>query len=593
MTRPTDTPPREPHETTPLLGRLALFIARHRWPVIAVWIALTLVGAVASGSLGKRWYQSSAVPGQPAYEAGQRTLHAFGAGVRAPDVVVFHTAGDATRSTAIEQAMRRAAATMPGAGRARTSPRRTRCTSRATATRRSRSSTPPARPAWTSPAAPSACAPQRAAASRPRSASTSPAATPSTRPASTDRAAARASSSRPSSAAVGALVVLLFVFGTLPAVLMPLAVAIAAILNTFTLVWALTHVTSVSIIVQFLIALVGLGIAIDYALLMIMRFRDELREGSDVETALVATMTHAGRSVIVSGSTVAIGLLAMTALPLPLVRSMGIGGMLIPAVSVLASLTLLPALLAVLGTRIDRFPVMPRRLVGAGPPRGRPVGPLGALRAAPPGRRRGRRRVIVAALAGLGTQLHATEAPLKNFPGTGTAIAGRDQLARAGITPGVMKPIDVLVERGGDAERGRRPPARRPGVVGRGARSLARRPELARRGVPGDRRRRARHPGDPRPRRRRARGTNASMTGIAAVDRDFVHALFGRLPYVFALVLVLTLMLLTRAFRSIVLAAQGRAAEPRLARRRASASSCSSSSRATAPRCGTSPPRSR
>ena len=76
---------------------------------------------------------------------------------------------------------------------------------------------------------------------------------------------------------LGALVILLFVFGTLPAVLMPLVVAVASILNTFTLVWALTYVTDVSIIVQFLIALVGLGVAIDYALLMIFRFRDELR----------------------------------------------------------------------------------------------------------------------------------------------------------------------------------------------------------------------------------------------------------------------------------------------------------------------------
>src|SRR5262249_33664437 len=74
------------------------------------------------------------------------------------------------------------------------------------------------------------------------------------------------------------LVILFFVFGTLPAVLMPIVVAAAAILNTFTLVWALTYITNVSIIVQFLIALVGLGVAIDYALLMIFRFRDELRE---------------------------------------------------------------------------------------------------------------------------------------------------------------------------------------------------------------------------------------------------------------------------------------------------------------------------
>src|SRR5207302_383062 len=127
---------------------------------------------------------------------------------------------------------------------------------------------------------------------------------------------------------LGSLVILFVVFGTLPAVLMPIVVAIAAILNTFTLVWALTYLTNVSIIVQFLIALVGLGVAIDYALLMIFRFRDELREGEDVETALVETMTHAGRSVIVSGSTVAVGLLSMVILPLPFIRSIGIGGML-------------------------------------------------------------------------------------------------------------------------------------------------------------------------------------------------------------------------------------------------------------------------
>src|SRR3954466_15627208 len=167
---------------------------------------------------------------------------------------------------------------------------------------------------------------------------------------------------------LGALIILLFVFGTLPAILMPLVVAVASILNTFTLVWVLTYITDVSIIVQFLIALVGLGVAIDYALLMVFRFRDELREGNDVESALVETMTHAGHSVIVSGTTVAVGLLAMTLLPLPLLRSMGIGGMLIPVVSVIATLTLLPAMLSVLGTRINSVRVMPRRFIDNGHP---------------------------------------------------------------------------------------------------------------------------------------------------------------------------------------------------------------------------------
>ena len=224
---------------------------------------------------------------------------------------------------------------------------------------------------------------------------------------------------------LGAIVILLFVFGTLPAMLMPVAVAAAAILNTFTLVWALTYVTNVSIIVQFLIALVGLGVAIDYSLLMIFRFRDELRDGKDVETALVETMTHAGRSVIVSGSTVAVGLLSMIVLPLPFIRSIGIGGMLIPAVSVLAAITLMPAMLATLGERINSVRLMPKRFVDHGHPEDgawgrwarfvlrRPL-PVAAVGLA-----------IVTVLVVIGVQLNPNESQLKNFPGTGTAIAGR------------------------------------------------------------------------------------------------------------------------------------------------------------------------
>src|SRR5437867_194782 len=97
------------------LGRLAQFTARRRWWVIGIWVVLTLVGGVAAGKLSTRWYQSVTIPGKPAYEAGQRTLKAFGAGVRAPNVVVFHTDGDATKNRGIEQAMQRAAATMSGA----------------------------------------------------------------------------------------------------------------------------------------------------------------------------------------------------------------------------------------------------------------------------------------------------------------------------------------------------------------------------------------------------------------------------------------------------------------------------------------------
>src|SRR5205085_10583152 len=353
---------------------------------------------------------------------------------------------------------------------------------------------------------------------------------------------------------LGALVILLFVFGTLPAVLMPIAVAVASILNTFTLVWALTYLTDVSIIVQFLIALVGLGVAIDYALLMIFRFRDELREGEDVETALVETMTHAGRSVIVSGSTVAVGLLSLIVLPLPFIRSMGIGGMLIPAVSVLAAITLLPALLAVLGQRINSVRVMPKRLVDRGHPEDGAWGRWARFV--------NRRPVVVAAvgiaivavLAGIGTQLNPNESQLKNFPGSGDAIVGRNALAAAGITPGVMKPFEVLVENGGDAQAIAARVRQVQGVSGavapktwhRGSDSIVEACPSIDGAAP--------HIQSTIDRVNKALdGTDGTLGGVAAADRDFVHAVYGNFPYVLAFVLILTLILLARAFRSIVL----------------------------------------
>ncbi|MDQ1696786.1 MAG: putative drug exporter of the superfamily, partial [Frankiaceae bacterium] len=336
-----------------MLTRLAHLTVRHRWLVIGGWLFLTLFGVFAAGQVSSRWFQSTAVPGQPAYEASQRSLQELGFGDRSPNVVVFHTSGDATKDTAIEQAMQRAAASVPGSftssyfttgsllyvsGDRHTAFQEIYPSGRAGVDKLSGAKEMRAAAAAGLPARVTVNVTGRDAL---------------------DEATKEGSGGGASVlletliGGVGALVILLFVFGTLPAVLAPIGIAVAAILNTFSLVWALTYVTDVSVIVKFLIALVGLGLAIDYALLVIFRFRDELREGNDVESALVETMTHAGRSLIISGSTVAIGLLSMVSLPLPLIRTMGIGGKLIPAVSVLASLTLLPAVLAVLGERIN------------------------------------------------------------------------------------------------------------------------------------------------------------------------------------------------------------------------------------------------
>ena len=105
----------QPPARASLLARLAHVVARHRWAVIGTWLVLTLFGGFAAGQVSKRWFQSFSIPGYSAYEANQRTLERFGAGTRPPNVVVFHTSGDATRSAAIRAAMRRVAAANPGA----------------------------------------------------------------------------------------------------------------------------------------------------------------------------------------------------------------------------------------------------------------------------------------------------------------------------------------------------------------------------------------------------------------------------------------------------------------------------------------------
>ncbi|HKS78333.1 MAG TPA: MMPL family transporter, partial [Gaiellaceae bacterium] len=263
-----------------MLAGLAHVVARHRWKVIAAWIVLTLFGAFAAGQVSKRWYQSFSIPGKSAYEANQRTLKAFGTGVRPPDVVVFHTAGDATKSGAIEAAMKRAAAVLPGSR-----------TSSYFSTHDLMYVSKDRHTAFEEiyPAGPSKfdstskASDVRAAAARglPSGIQVEVTGHDPLEEASTHGGGGGNVLVEAVIGGLGAIVILLFVFGTLPAILVPVAVAAAAILNTFTLVWALTYITNVSIIVQFLIALVGLGVAIDYALLMIFRFRDELREGED------------------------------------------------------------------------------------------------------------------------------------------------------------------------------------------------------------------------------------------------------------------------------------------------------------------------
>ena len=159
------------------------------------------------------------------------------------------------------------------------------------------------------------------------------------------------------------LVLLLVIFGSLVAAAWPLVIGAVAILGAFVVTRLLTSVTEVSVFAVNIITLIGLGLSIDYSLFIVSRFREELRAGHEVREAVVRTMRTAGRTVAVSGITVTLALASLLLFPQGFLRSMGYGGMAAVFVAMLASLSLLPAGLAVLGHRINalRIPLPWRR----------------------------------------------------------------------------------------------------------------------------------------------------------------------------------------------------------------------------------------
>jgi RND superfamily putative drug exporter len=157
-----------------------------------------------------------------------------------------------------------------------------------------------------------------------------------------------------------ALLILVFTFGTL-AFLLPFLFALVTIPTTLGLIWIFANFMELTTYLQNLVTLIGLGIAIDYSLLVVYRFREELRQHDSKEDAIVRTMATAGRAVVFSGTAVAIGLSLLLFMPLPFLRGFGIGGLIIPAVSVLAAVTFLPAVLSLIGPKMDGVRLLPKR----------------------------------------------------------------------------------------------------------------------------------------------------------------------------------------------------------------------------------------
>ena len=239
------------------------------------------------------------------------------------------------------------------------------------------------------------------------------------------------------------LVVLILAFGALVAAALPLVIGLLAIAVSLTVIGLLTHVTPMSIFVLNMTTMIGLGVGIDYSLLMVTRFREELRRGHRRREAAVNTMLTAGAAVVTSGLTVVVGFGALLFTPLIETRSVGLGGLVVVAAAVLLSTTLLPVLLAIIGRDIDRPKWLARRLTWYHSPQ--------AWEKWARGLHRHPRRALL--LGGMGIALLTAPLfliriglPARHWwPSSTEAGQGLDMLTKMGVA-GYVQPVRVVVE---------------------------------------------------------------------------------------------------------------------------------------------------
>ena len=535
------------------MAGLSRFVLRHKLVVAVFWLAVLAVGVVASARLSGRLSAQFALPGAASYQADQQILRDYGnGGPGYPEVVVVRLPpGRAAASAAGRRALGAAFAAVaarPGlrvADYASTG-------NRGFLTGDPRLSYGLVFTPYTGELSPPSLGPQITAAMRPALPQGSTVAVTGMNELASGGQAKEgfgvlAETLLAGSAALG---VLLFVFGSALAVL-PLAMAAVAIPACFAALYGLTEITTVSVIVQYLAALIGLGVAIDYSLLLVTRWREELAAGHRGEDAVTRAMATAGRSVAFSGATVGIGLLSLIVLPVPALRSIGIGGMLVPVISVAVTLTLLPVLLATAGEPMD----WPRRRRATTASRAWTAWARLVVRH--------RWAATVAAVAVLGA-LGAAAAGIKigepaasSLGTTAPAAQTLRTLEAAGIPAGVLDPIDVLVPSRAGPVRLARQLAALPGVriavapagpawrhggtalisvqpdaepsTAAGAATIARVQAAATR-VPG-----------------------ALTGGPGPLLLDENHVFYGRFPLLLAVLAVITIMVLARAFGSLLL----------------------------------------
>jgi RND superfamily putative drug exporter len=285
-----------------------------------------------------------------------------------------------------------------------------------------------------------------------------------------------------------------------------------------------------------------------------VRWREERERGLEGDEAVIAAMGTAGRAVVFSGTTVAVGLLALVVLPLPFLRSMGYGGMLIPLVATAVAITLLPVILATVGPRMDRRRLRRRdnsvafwQRWAEVVVRRRCVAAIGAV-------------AVLLALAGAATNLHLGNADPDTIAKSGPAKQGLAALDRSGIGKGAIAPVETLVPEA-DAAKVVSAQARVDGVHGAAAPAA---PDWRRDGlaivesVPrqGDESEAGRDAVQNLRDAAHGASPQARVGGSGPLNADFIDAVYGSFPLMIAVISILTFVLLARAFRSLLLPAK-------------------------------------
>jgi putative drug exporter of the RND superfamily len=537
---------------------LTRFVLRHKLVVVLAWFAVLLAGGAASSSLADRLGQDFSFPGRPGYEANVAVLERYGNGGPTNPLVPVMTlpAGRTVDSPEVRQRLADATARLEADPRHRLRVLSYGSTGdRGLVADGGRTTFALVYPPYRGQQGPDpGLAPAVAGALR--------AALPAgatVQVTGLDELSAQAVQGHDSGVLVetligglGALVVLAFVFGSLLA-FVPLLVALVSILGTFLVVSGLTRFTEVNFIIQYLVALIGLGVAIDYSLLVVTRWREERAAGHDSEEAVRRSIASAGRAVVFSAATVAVSLLVLAVVPIPFLRSIGFGSMLIPLVSMLVTLTLLPVVLATVGPRLDR---RGRRRSG------RPGG-LWTRWATGVTRRpwlavvAGLLILVPLGVAALGLRLG--EPTAESLRGGGQARAALEELERGGVPSGVLTPIEVLPPQGGDPAA---VASRLAGVEGVRTAVAPDDPSWRRGGalvavLPAD----ETSTGAGRATVERVRDAAAELPGVqvggsGALDIDATRALYGSFPVMLVVVALGTFVLLARAFRSLLLPAK-------------------------------------